>query len=329
MGLVSIKKRVASRIAKSRPKNIAARFQHRSMRHIAMPCGRCRSSTSVDVPVVQTQEVGSVTSILPILQLSLDDTKIITRSCLKKPRSSGIEKSQSSSSSSGSAQPAKHVGFVYDDALLTCLVSGTRIMTRVSSAERHKAFIQRGEDKFQMLQNQKLERRLDCRADGVEGAENSSSDEAKDNGNVEIQAESPNDDDDDNIFDLTNPEDKILKEHITAAKRNKNVQTARTVGRGILDFALYVTREAEALKVLEDIALDHTNAIKIASYRGEERRHALCGNKALTTLPARLYESYGDAMSGNRELSAAGPQNTEAAPATDAKDKAKMETPKL
>ena len=98
---------------------------------------------------------------------------------------------------------------------------------------------------------------------------------------------------------LFDAQDQAVEESTELAEKVKTALEMHATANGWLDFALYVTRDAETLTGLASVAEKYKHVTKIASFRGEERRYALCGRPNLA-LPSELYDDCRTSMSGSK-----------------------------
>lgn len=311
MAINRIKKSLATRIASCKSKTIPSRLLQWAQKHVEALAGTTSTTTDGSSPQCDNDDSppaprDSSVSSVPFLELTLDDTKLSARSCLKKERRG----------SDGSAAPptttttTKHVGFVCNDRLLKCMVTGAHLDARARTPEMTEEFRQRAVDRHEQRRINRLARRLAREAAGISSDEASSSSSSSDDEQPQCDdSSSSSDESDEQLYDPGNVADMALRENHVFAKRARVALTVETIAGGGMDFALYVVRDEDLLRALERTMEKYAHLAKIASYRGAERRYAYCGVGSITELPIRFYDDYGTAMSGSRTLRPVSPNN--------------------
>ncbi|KAM3503296.1 hypothetical protein MY11210_008775 [Beauveria gryllotalpidicola] len=296
MTMDSVKKSVASRIANSESTNIPSILHEGAHNHTQTITGTQSNTTDgasdkISAGSSAPDPVSSDSS-LSMLEDAMKATKISTRSCLKS--------AQRSPGRDGNAKPTKRAAFVSDDALLTCLVTGAHTPPKAQTSERHEQFLDRS---FEVLQQRKAaeEARRLARQAGNKGSDSGDDDDDDDDANNTYLLYTAREENcDDNESDPDGVEAKLLEDRLDEAVFGGQKLIVSAMSSGAFDFALYVTRDQGLLQNLEYTARIYNLVAKVASYRGDERRHVHGGGYAITQLPAEFYEDYRTAMSGVR-----------------------------
>ncbi|KAJ4165795.1 hypothetical protein LMH87_007410 [Akanthomyces muscarius] len=308
MPINRIKKSVASRIASCKSKTIPARLLHWAQKHVEALAGTSSSTADGSSPrstgsSPAAERISSVSSV-PFLELTLDETKLSARSCLKKKR-----RGPNHGADADAGPATKHVGFVCNDRLLRCMVTGTHIPFRARTAKMTEEFNQRAVDRTEQRRINRLAHRLAREAAGIPPGETSSSSSSSDDDDVQPKWDSySSDESDELLYDPDSVADMSLRENHELAKLAKEALTVGTIAGGGMDFALYVVRDEDLLRALERTAEKYAHHTRIASYCGDERRYAYCGVGSITELSVQLYSNYATAMSGNRTLRPVAPK---------------------
>jgi DNA mismatch repair ATPase MutL len=308
-----IKRSVACRIASS-PHNLPSRITRWADDEIAafdkdtLPSGvhKNSSSNSSDTTIHEEQQQqqqehnastnnsqagGSSSSTLRVLQLQDEGTSVTPiRGCLKKPHDYCCR-----------TEKCKRVAFVYNDALATCIETGETLSLTAKSTERSTLLSSSSKDSsfdsnHQQEQEQEQEQKCAEEHEQEQEQEQDLSPDEQEYAHVlhqlsQQQATTPAQQ---ALFDA---QDQAVEESTELAEKVKTALEMHATANGWLDFALYVTRDAETLTALARMAEKYKHVTKIASFRGDERLHAVCGRPNLA-LPNELYDDCRTSMSG-------------------------------
>ncbi|KAK3191860.1 hypothetical protein K4F52_001903 [Lecanicillium sp. MT-2017a] len=233
---------------------------------------------------------GSSSSTLPVLQLQLEPTTVLPlKSCLKKRQDYYYR-----------TEKCKRVAFKYSDTLATCMETGhawrpvensaTSKLLRRSSITKHNTTkvtqVTTAADATSSSQ-EKQQPEEDAAAENFQLPEGT----CESNYTFLPEAVSPA------MQALFDEQDRAVEDSNALADKVKAALEMHAAASGALDFALYVTRDGEMLADLAKLAHRYKHVTKIASFRGEERRYALCGYPD-AVVPVELYDDCRTSMSG-------------------------------